>query len=144
MLGRDEEVICADAYIDALLASHGGEPTALPGAGALLPAGIRRAIAALEALPRFHPSFVFEEGLASRLRGAAAPATSYASVPPGADIVPLPLPAPYAAAASIARDRRLLVGGAIASTVSLAGAAVLVRAAQQRRGRGRPRTDWLS
>lgn len=142
MLGREEEVIRADAYIDALLAGHAGQ-AAVSDAELLPPLAVQRAIGILEHLPRFHPSFLFEESLAARLRGASAAAPS-GSRPRGGDLIPLPLPARYPVAPGNARDRRLLVGGAIASTVSLAGAAMLVRAAQHRRGRTRPRTDWLS
>lgn len=138
MRGReDEAAIQADAYIDSLLArGRVPVPAVEP---ALLPADeIQRAIRVLQgALPRYHPSFVFEESLAARLQRAAAGRDGVIG-----DLIHLPLPeATSLAMAGI--DRRLLVGGAIASGVSLAGAAMLVRA-HQRRGRSRLRREWLS
>lgn len=144
MLGReDEAVIQADAYIDALLATHGGTPFELPAPEAAPVAQLRHAIELLgSSLPRYHPSFRFEESLATRLRAAAVPRAGA----PGrrAEIAQLPLIGPLAGLPDAAGiDRRLLVGGAIASGVSIAGAAMLVRAAQ-RRARPRPRLEWLS
>ncbi|MDQ3554209.1 MAG: hypothetical protein M3395_07360 [Chloroflexota bacterium] len=81
-------------------------------------------------LPRFRPSFGFEERLAGRLRSEAAGA---ASIAPG-ELVAFPGAVPLSNASVDASDRRarsLLVGGAIASGVSIAGAALLA----WRRGR---------
>lgn len=145
MLGHeDEAVIQADAYIDALLAGHGRSPVALAQPGTSLAGQIRHTIELLESsLPRFHPSFRFEEGLAARLRGAATSGMPDPSTGT-AEVTRLPLAHPLGGLSEgVGIDRRLLVGGAIASGVSLAGAAVLVRAAQ-RRGRTRPRLEWLS
>jgi hypothetical protein len=146
MLGReDEAVVQADAYIDALLATHGGTPVALPAPETAPAAQLRHAIELLgSSLPRYHPSFRFEESLAARLRAAAAaePRVGDGGRPAGVPHLPLVVPlAGLPDAAGI--DRRLLVGGAIASGVSIAGAAMLVRAAQ-RRTRPRPRLEWLS
>ena len=85
-----------------------------------------------DALPRLHPRFSFEEHLAARLAGARRLAASdgaqspptpirprlLATVPPGDDV----------AEAEVAEHRRLglVAGGAIASGVSLAGAALVV------------------
>jgi hypothetical protein len=113
----EDEAIYADAYIDSLLSrpvtlSAVGKPAELPLDGAL-----ERAIDALARLPRFHPSFAFEEALASRLRHAA-------DGPVGgvADVIRLPVGAP-AVHGFAGIDRRLIVGGAIASGVSIAGIA---------------------
>ena len=115
----DEESIHADAYIESLL-SRPLTPAALvdrPPDGRL-----GRAIELLAGLPRFHPSFAFEESLAARLRGAA-------DEPPAqlAEVIRLPITMGARAGAAQATfagiDRRLLVGGAIASGVSLAGIA---------------------
>lgn len=149
MLGREEEAaIEVDVYIDALLATHGRLPVALPGHDVALPVELQRAMELLESgLPRFHPSFLFVESLAQRLRGAPpSEAAIGGSLATAGEVVALPLPMQPHGVGSQAGpiDRRLLVGGAIASTVSLAGAAMLVRAAQQRRGRARPRPEWLS
>jgi hypothetical protein len=62
----------------------------------------------------------------------------------GGDIPQLPIATPlHDLAGNMMFDRRLLLGGAIASGVSLAGAAMYVRA-QRRSGRARPRREWLS
>jgi hypothetical protein len=137
MRGHDEEAaVQADAYIDALLAGSAQRPAPLPDAQDLAPE-LQQAAELLHArLPRFHPSFAFEEELARRLRAAGDPPSSRA------ELVRLPLPVvAHPVAASI--DRRWLVGGAIASGVSIAGA-MLVRVAHNRRGRGRARREWLS
>jgi hypothetical protein len=117
MLGaEDESAIQADSYIEALLAAHGRMPVTLPPRASLPAMGMRRLIRLFErGLPRFHPSFLFEERLAAQLRDAATA-----------------LPARPAATA----DRRLLMGGAIASGVSIAGAAMYA----WRRSRQRPWT----
>ena len=65
----DDAAVQADAYIDALLAGHGRMPLAV--SGETEPEG-HDAIRLLEkGLPRFHPSFVFEEWLSGQLRQAA-------------------------------------------------------------------------
>ncbi|HSH21699.1 MAG TPA: hypothetical protein VK992_03665 [Candidatus Caenarcaniphilales bacterium] len=144
MLGRDEEaVIEADAYIDALLAAHARVPALLPDDDRLPVGDVRWAIDLLESgLPRFHPSFRFEEDLAARLLAAATVQPRERSAPAG-DLIQLSLATPVTALQAQGPDRRLLLGGAIASGVSLAGAAMLVRAAQ-RLGRVRSRIEWLS
>lgn len=91
-------------------------------------------------LVRFHPSFRFEERLANRLREAAPwrePARWPAPAPrriipfPGLPVadgsVPVALAvAPAAVGQAVGRvPRPVLVGGAIASGVSIAGAAVV-------------------
>lgn len=58
-------------------------------------------------LPRFHPSFLFEERLASQLRAAAD--ESFAA----SDTLAVPV------------DRKLLMGGALASGLSIGAAAML-------------------
>jgi hypothetical protein len=105
----EEAAIQSDAYIDALLAAHVRQPIPWP-APALRPeVGVRHVIRLLEhGLPRFHPSFMFEERLAQQLRAAAV-----ATVPAPGPVTALPV------------DRRLLMGGALASGVSIAGAAML-------------------
>jgi len=72
-------------------------------------------------MPRFHPSFLFEERLAEQLRALAD--ERYAATP----VAPLVL-----------RERRVVIGGAIASGVSLAGAAMW---AWRRRPRAPERQD---
>jgi hypothetical protein len=110
-----DSAIQTDAYIDALLAGHSRVPAAVEPE----PEN-REAIHLLENLPRFHPSFMFEEWLSSELQAAAQPH------PPGeiVQIVIRPEDTGTRAVAGTGADRRLLVGGAIASGVSIAGAAV--------------------
>ncbi len=99
----EDGAIQSDAYIDALLAGHTHEPIRMPALGAPA-AGVRHVIRVLErGLPRYHPSFVFEERLAAQLRAVAE------AVPPQ----------------GVVHDRRLLVGGALASGVSLGAAAAM-------------------
>ncbi|HWH24016.1 MAG TPA: hypothetical protein VNW68_03875 [Candidatus Limnocylindria bacterium] len=130
MLGHDEEpAIRADSYIDALLTARAGQPAVLPAPAAMPPAQLRHAIELLDRhLPRFHPSFAFEESLVARLRSAAAG-------PDRGVLVELPV-GPVDAARWLSGDRRLLLGGAIASGVSIAGAAAML--AWLRRDRTRP------
>jgi len=137
MIRREEQAaVEADAYIDALLAGHRGVPVAVPDVAAQPPAELRRLIHLLEAgLPRLHPSFAFEERLAARLRAAA----TADGQPPAGQLIALPgVLADVGVGAAI--DRRLLIGGAaLASGVSLAGAAVLAWRRLERSRRG-----WLA
>ena len=110
----DDAAIQADAYIDALLAGHGRVPVAVEAEPEE-----RDAIHLLEkGLPRFHPSFVFEEWLSGELQRAAEPR-------PTGEIVQIVIRPQDTGVRSAVADRRLLVGGAIASGVSIASAAVL-------------------
>jgi len=142
MLGHEEgPALQTDAYIDALLGRHAGLPVVVPTDEMLPPKGMRRAIELLErALPRVHPSFLFEERLAAELRAAAK---ADDQMPPFGELIVLPIPDGHQialAGGSVAgvMDRRLIVGGAIASTVSIAGAAAMLA---WRRSRSRRR--WL-
>ncbi len=129
----DDAAIQADAYIDALLAGHFRSPVAVPGDATSGPLGgqpgVRDAIRLLEkGLPRFHPSFLFEQWLADQLRRQAE---AGAGGDGAGRIVPIAvIRAPTEANGRLA-DRRLLVGGAIASGFSIAGAAMFA----WRRGR---------
>jgi hypothetical protein len=103
MLDQDEGAIQSDAYIEALLNGHARLPIPIPAADAP-PASVRQVIRLLESgLPRFHPSFLFEERLAEQLRSAAGITSREPAV---------------------VLDRRLLMGGAIASGVSIGAAAM--------------------
>jgi hypothetical protein len=104
----EEGAIQSDAYIDALLSGHARLPVALPVADAAPAPNVRRVIRTLErGMPRFHPSFLFEERLAEQLRALAD--EHYADTP---------------LAQLVLRERRVVIGGAIASGVSIAGAAM--------------------
>jgi hypothetical protein len=104
----EEGALQSDAYIDALLDGHARMPVRLPVADAAPAPSVRRVIRTLErGMPRYHPSFLFEERLAEQLRALADERYS------GTPVAPLVL-----------RERRVVIGGAIASGVSLAGAAM--------------------
>lgn len=101
----EEGAIQSDAYIEALLSGHARLPVALPVAQHAPAPSVRHVIRVLErGMPRFHPSFLFEERLAEQLRALAEQGNE------GAPAVLL--------------ERRVVIGGAIASGVSLAGAAM--------------------
>ncbi len=158
LLGRDfveVDALVTDRYLDSLLAGA-DEPMAGPAAAAhgwgtlaglfaggrqadsdQLDRGVRLASERLTRdLPRFHPSFRFEERLAVRLAEAAA--AMRMPVAAGGEhetaLIPFPMPDPYdpsegsdrgpGDAWADALSRPLLVGGAVvASALSLAGAA---------------------
>ena len=130
----DDQAIQADAYIDDLLRHHGRMPAAVGSSGSdsgslRAQPGVRDAIRLLEkGLPRFHPSFRFEESLAEQLRRAADRRAGLRTDDEAASmsqivsiaVIPRTEPVPRLP------DRRLLMGGAaIASGMSIAGAAVL-------------------
>jgi hypothetical protein len=134
-LDTDDAAVQADAYIDALLAAHRHAlvPVTAQADGAApldTQPAVRDVIRLLEAgLPRFHPSFLFEEWLAEQLRGAGSMRAAMGGGKPGEIISIAVIPPPGKARDRIQdwalRDRRLLVGGAIASGFSIAGAAVI-------------------
>lgn len=104
----EDGAILSDAYIDALLSGHARLPMQLPVAANAPAPSVRHAIRTLEdGMPRFHPSFLFEERLADQLRALAEQHVEGSS-----------------GASQIVLERRVVIGGAIASGVSLAGAAM--------------------
>lgn len=122
----DDAAVQADAYIDSLLIGHARSPVAMAGDAGGGPLGgqpgVRDAIRLLEkGLPRFHPSFLFEQWLADQLRRQADPGGDGES---SGRIVPIAVIRAQGAADARHPDKRLLVGGAIASGVSIAGAAM--------------------
>jgi hypothetical protein len=101
----------------------------------------RAARAVSVALARFHPSFRFEERLATRLRdaGQAAAATSADPEPQAVGVV---IPFSGANPTPRPRSRRVngaLIGGAISAGVSIAS---LAAGALVARRRGRGDTRW--
>jgi hypothetical protein len=101
----EEPAVQSDAYIDALLNGHARLPIRMPRLGEAPERNVRHVIRLLEGgMPRFHPSFLFEERLSAQLRAAA-------------DQMAMDAP--------VALDRRLLMGGALASGVSIGAAAML-------------------
>lgn len=136
-LRRDElevEALVADRYVEALLAAHARQADDAPAGAELDPAVRTTARRLASALPRVHPSFRFTEALAADLAVAAG------SGPRPGDGMPTAIEAYLARRAGDASDvvtaspltdlraipsRPLLIGGAVASALSLAGAAVL-------------------
>jgi hypothetical protein len=121
----DEAAFQLDLYLDRVLAGGPAPAVRWPSS----PVGTdlaRAAVQVADGATRFHPSFRFEERLARRLRDATAGLDLAAS---GSGVV---VPFDLVDGADRGRSRRVggvLVGGAIASGVSiasLAGAAALV------------------
>lgn len=121
-----EDALQVDVYLESLLARRERSPRGAPDAGLIddLDPSERRAARLLaDHLLRFHPSFRFEEALAGRLRAVAERSGSGVEGP--ARVLA------FRAGVASAHDqvlgperRRVLIGGAIASGVSLAGAAL--------------------
>ncbi|MDQ3492781.1 MAG: amidoligase family protein [Chloroflexota bacterium] len=141
--------IATDSYLDELLSRRAGaRPTDHPAGTSthlsaattdLLPS-IRQTADLLDrAMPRFHPSFRFEERLAGRLRTEA---TGRGTLTTPGELVAFPGVDAMSDEGDTGdrRGRSLLVGGAIASGVSIAGAALLA----WRRGRGPDVTSSVS
>jgi hypothetical protein len=144
MLPVDDEALQSDVYLELLLDSHRRTPRlALPPTGPHGPEvarsegnaasdppnpELRRTAQLLDrSLIRFHPSFRFEEALAARLR-AAADAHRSPNGPRGETLsFPVRTQGLLGRSSLPVDDRdslgRVLVGGAIASGVSIAGAA---------------------
>lgn len=123
----EEAAIATDAYIDLLL-DRQAPADATPAHTRPLPASLRATIELLQhGLPRFHPSFLFEEELAARLRQGVTDTSE-------ADLVRLTIPAP----ALRKVDPRVLLGGAaIASGVSVAAVYAFRHAARRATRAGR-------
>ena len=114
----DNEAFIVDRYLESLLSRRPADATDLPH-------DLRATAAALTAgLPRYHPSFRFEEALAARLSGAAAaPRPSAADA--ASELIPFPrvlvTTAPDGRPIAI---RPAVIGGVLTSAaISLAGAA---------------------
>ena len=129
--GYEVEALVTDRYLEALLAAHarGADrgPTPRDPDDALRRTADRLA----RDLPRFHPSFLFEEALAARLGSVASRMRMPAAAGAEGLIVPLPAGDPLAdldeaaqAGPGGAGRRPLIIGGALTSAaLSLAGAA---------------------
>jgi hypothetical protein len=131
--GHDIDALVTDRYLEALLAAHARGADRAP-AAASPPDAIRLVADRLARdLPRFHPSFRFEEGLASRLAEVAAGMGLRTAAGAEGLVVGLPDRAATAEAPDGGDDpdamrpgfgRPLLIGGALTSAaLSLAGAA---------------------
>jgi hypothetical protein len=119
---RDGEIeaFVVDRYLESLLARD-------PDPGADVPHEMRAtAVRLVRSLPRFHPSFRFEEELAARLAFAArsdtASGETLIALP---EVTRTPLPAPAGAErVGPTPVRPVLVGGVLTSAaISIAGAA---------------------
>jgi hypothetical protein len=140
MTPLEEGAIRIDAYLDELLATRGmAGPRVLP--EPIEPELEAVSRLAQRALARFHPSFSFEERLATRLAQEAAGGSPLPSGiadgsirAPSSDAVSVPVP--ITGLELRGRNGRLLGGaiasGVIASGVSIAGAALIARARRVR------------
>jgi hypothetical protein len=130
--GHEVEALVTDRYLEALLASHarGADrgPTPRDPDDSLRRTADRLA----RDLPRFHPSFLFEEALAGRLASVAARMRMPAAAGAEGLIVPLPVGDPVTELGDLGSEagpagsarRPLIIGGALTSAaLSLAGAA---------------------
>jgi len=125
------EALITDRYLDSLLSVQ-PRPAIVPDdPGSDVRAAVRAISLRLSTdLPRFHPSFRFEERLALRLAELAASirlpmAAGGEGGPVALRHIPTPSPDPLAVLDDDARDpgRPLLIGGAVAaSAISIAGA----------------------
>ena len=134
--GNEVDALITDRYLEALLAAHARGADHGPAAAAP-EAAIRLAADRLARdLPRFHPSFRFEEALATRLADVAARMGLPAAAGAEGLVVPLPGRArgAFRGANLVVDDltegsrsgigRPLLIGGALTSAaLSIAGAA---------------------
>ena len=124
-----DEVVRLDAYVEGVLAGRPAGPRPLIDPADIDPAASRAADILARSLVRFHPSFRFEDALAARLRALGEAMHDERPEPLiGGPVLAFPgidgsLVAPGQPAGPLGRG--LLVGGAIASGLSLAGAAYL-------------------
>ncbi len=120
-----EEALQVDVYLESLLSAHDRAPTPIDRrlAAELDPSERRAARLLADTLLRFHPSFRFEEALAARLHAAAGDPGPDAERSP-ATILTFPDAVRDRVRSTEQDRRRVLIGGAIASGVSLAGAAL--------------------
>jgi hypothetical protein len=137
------DALVTDGYLESLLAARDRRATDAPSLAELDPSVRFAAIRLAEAAARVHPSFRFEERLAASLAEAAArmslaravgdvpeasPAGSVELDPtptiPAAGPLGLADPARTSELGGFAR-RPLLIGGTLASALSIAGAAIV-------------------
>jgi hypothetical protein len=128
------EALITDRYLDSLLAVQPTDDSPLGGPGVTVSAAVRAVSRRLSTdLPRFHPSFRFEERLALRLAQVAATMRLPVAAGGEGQVVSIPRIRPAAPDPLVILDdadldgrlegRPLLIGGAVAaSAISLAGA----------------------
>jgi hypothetical protein len=143
--GADVEALRTDRYLDSLLAVDGPSAPATDPAGPGVGQAIHDAANLLRRLGPIHPSFRFEERLATRLAetartmrlanaaGSEGAAIPLAALPPPDDLLDDP------ADDLASRTRPLIIGGALTSAaLSIAGAAFVAwRRARVPRGMAR-------
>jgi hypothetical protein len=130
--GGEVEALITDRYLDSLLTVRPAEGAPLDDPDVSVGAAVRAVSRRLATdLPRFHPSFRFEEGLALRLAEVAASIRLPVAAGGEGQIVPFRPMEPSASdplrvpgGTDDDRDARpLIIGGAVAaSALSLAGA----------------------
>jgi hypothetical protein len=122
--GREVDALVTDRYLEALLTAHARGADHAPAPSEPSVAIRRTADRLARDLPRFHPSFRFEEALAARLSDVASRLGSPMTTGDAERwVVPLPVGDPDAPTAVFGR-RPLIIGGALTSAaLSLAGAA---------------------
>jgi hypothetical protein len=123
MRDGENEAFIVDRYLESLLARRPADVTDLP------PQLRSTAKALVDALPRYHPSFRFEEALAARLAGAS---DAVGAVDAAGELIPFPAtPTRPAAPTTALMDLRpgsmrrpTVIGSVLTSAaISLAGAA---------------------
>ncbi len=124
-----DEVVRLDAYVEGVLAGRPAGPRPLIDPADIDPAAGRAADILARSLVRFHPSFRFEDALAARLRALGEAMYEQRPEPLiGGPVLAFPGVAEGSLGSvdePVGPLGRLLVGGAIASGLSLAGAAYL-------------------
>ena len=128
--GHEVEALVTDRYLEALLAAHARGADRGPTAQDPDDAVRRTADRLARDLPRFHPSFLFEEALAARLAShalrIASPRRGRSGGPgrPAPDGRPAHRPPRWTRRSPGSGRRPLIIGGALTSAaLSLAGAA---------------------
>ena len=118
------EALITDRYLDSLLAVRPTDGAPLDDPGLSVGAAVRAVSRRLATdLPRFHPSFRFEERLALRLAEVAASMRLPVAAGGEGQIVPIRPLEPATPDDDRGDPRPLIIGGAVAaSAISLAGA----------------------
>lgn len=120
MRDGENEAFIVDRYLDSLLTRRPADATVLP------PAVRSTADVLIAALPRYHPSFQFEEALATRLAGVAAGRHPVGNL--AGDVVPFPGTVDLASATGmrVPTFRPAVLGGVLTSAaISLAAGAIV-------------------
>ena len=119
------EALITDRYLDSLLAVRPADGAPLDDPGLSVGAAVRAVSRRLATdLPRFHPSFRFEERLALRLAEVAASMRLPVAAGGEGQVVPIrPIDVAEPDPVDRGDTRPLIIGGAVAaSAISLAGA----------------------